>query len=370
MSSKFVENKLDSGEAKVDEKFQYGWGYEDGKHTIQKFRIPIPVPKEKEVLIKIEAAGLCQSDNHVLIGGPIPSRDPVNYPIKPNFIMGHEIAGSVAQIGEGLKGDPRYAPGTRFALSIANSCGVCESCRGGKDNSCDDTSYSYGLNIDGGFQQYLLVKNLKTLLPIPENVSYEVAAIASDSVLTPFHAIQKVRQYLNPTTKVLLVGLGGLGLNALQILRHYGCYIVASDIKLELKQIALEKGADEYHIDMSESDHNIESFNVVIDCVGVQPSSDLCQTYVASQGKYLTIGLGRSKLFIHNYLLARREVEIIFSFGGTTLEQIEVMKWISKGIITPVTSTANLDDIPYWLKQLHHGKVEGRIVFKPKSTKL
>lgn len=231
------------------------------------------------------------------------------------------------------------------------------------DNSCSNSSLAYGLNIDGGFQRYLLIKNLSTLLPIPNNVSYEQASLASDSILTPFHTINKIKNKLNPSTKVLLIGLGGLGLNAIQILKYYRCYIVTSDIK-NLSEVAIDTGANEFYIDITESNHNIESFDVVIDCVGVQESSDLCQKYVAAQGKYLTIGLGRSKLFIENYNLARREVEIIFSFGGTNSEQIEVMEWISKEIIVPKWNEGQLDDVPYWLDQLHKGKILGRMVFK------
>lgn len=345
-------------------KTQTGWGYIGGNKTIQKIEKTIPKPKGREVLLKVQAAGLCQSDNHILIVGPTTSINPEKYPAKESFIMGHEIAGSIEAVGEELKNDERYNRGSRFALSIAESCGVCDSCRGGKDNSCLETNIAYGLNTDGGFQQYLLVRNLRTLLPIPDGVSYEIAAIASDSVLTPFHAIQKVKNKLGPTTRVLLVGLGGLGLNALQILKYYGCYVVCSDIK-DVGDIAKKNGADEFYVKVGEN-VKVESFDVVIDCVGVQESSDLCQKYVAAQGKYLTIGLGRSKLFIQNYALARREVEVIFSFGGTTLEQIEVMKWISKGIIKPILKRADLNDVEYWLDQLHKGKIEGRMVFVPK----
>ncbi|KAK6465365.1 putative alcohol dehydrogenase [Scheffersomyces coipomensis] len=343
---------------------QVAYGYIEGKPQLQSFSPhPVPKPQDNEVLLKVEAAGLCMSDPHVLIKGPIVKP---GVPAAEKFVMGHEIAGSIVATGKGLTKDARFPIGGRFALTICSACGTCELCRTGHDNICMTNIEAYGLNIDGGFQQYLLIKNLRTLLPIPDNVSYAVAAVTSDSVLTPYHAIQKVRHLIQPTSKVLVVGLGGLGLNGVQILRNYGCRIIATDVKPELKSIALENGADEFYTDLTESDdHDVESFDIVIDFVGIQPTSDLCQAYVKNQGTYLSVGLGRSKLFIQNYNLARREVEIIFSFGGSSQEQIECMNWVAQGKLNPLATTVKLQELPEYLNKLVEGKVKGRIVFEP-----
>ena len=86
---------------------QSGYGYVEGYSDIQKFTdIPIPTPKGNEVLLKVEAAGLCLSDPHVLIAGPIESKPPI--PLATKFVMGHEIAGSVSAVGEQLVNDPNY----------------------------------------------------------------------------------------------------------------------------------------------------------------------------------------------------------------------------------------------------------------------
>ncbi|KAK6199329.1 chaperonin 10-like protein [Scheffersomyces amazonensis] len=346
-------------------KTQIAYGYVEGEPTIQKFtNYPVPTPKSNEVLLKIEAAGLCMSDPHVLIKGPIVS---LNEPPAKKFVMGHEIAGSIASVGDGLKDDPRYQIGSRYALSISVACGTCDTCRTGRDSVCYGNTSAYGLNRDGGFQQYLLIDNLRSLLPIPEGVSYADAAVASDSVLTPYHAIQKIRHLLQPTAKVLVVCLGGLGMNGVQVLKNYGCKIVASDVKAELGPIALASGAHEFYTDVFESDHAQESFDVVMDFVGIQPTSDVCQRFVKLQGKYLTVGLGRSKLFLQNYELARREIDVIFSFGGNSQEQIDCMKWVAAGKIKPLTTIAKLSEVPYYLDQLVQGKVQGRIVFEPNS---
>lgn len=343
----------------------YAYGFEKGKLGLQRFDdIPYPTPKENELVLKVEACGLCMSDPHLLLSGS-PMHTGHDDVLPDKFIMGHEVAGQVYEVGSALEGSKLYPKGGRFALFLPLACGVCNNCRVGKDNACLTAGYAYGLNHDGGFQQYLRITNLKTLLRIPEGVSYEQAAVASDSVLTPFHAIHKAKEFLNPTARVLVVGCGGLGLNGIQILKAYGVYVVAMDIKPELEKVARSLGADEYHTDLSKSGHKIESFDACYDFVGNQPSTDACQLYVRAQGKIITVGLGRSKFFIKNYDLARREVEYIWSFGGTSREQIESMNWIALGKIKPIVSVADFSEVEEYINKLVNGEIEGRVVFKP-----
>ena len=343
---------------------QSGFGYIKGQSDIQKFTdIPIPTPKSNEVVLKVEAAGLCLSDPHILHVGPVESKPPLETPSK--FVMGHEIAGSISAVGDQLANDPYYKKGARFALQIVQACGTCDSCRRGLDSVCDLSHQAYGLNEDGGFQQYLLVKNLRTLLPIPDGVSFEQAAVTTDSVLTPFHAIQKVRHLLTPTSKVLVQGCGGLGLNAVQILKNYGCYIVASDVKGAVEKLALEYGANEFHTDIGKSKHEPMSFDVIFDFVGIQPTFNNSDKFIKRRGKIVMVGLGRSKLLIPNYKLGIREVEIIFNFGGHYAEQVECMEWVAKGLIKPNVHVADFNSLPQYLEDLANGKLTGRVVFRP-----
>ncbi|CAK9438167.1 uncharacterized protein LODBEIA_P24520 [Lodderomyces beijingensis] len=343
---------------------QTGYGYDARFKTIQKFtNLAIPQPGPDELVLKIEAAGLCLSDPHTLIGGPIASKPPLQTSTK--FVMGHEIAGSVHQVGSQLMGDPAYATGARFALQINHACGVCNMCRAGLDGSCQGSYQAYGLNEDGGFQQFLLIKNLRTLLPIPAGVSFEEAAVCTDSVLTPFHAIQKVRHKLQPTTKVLVQGCGGLGLNGIQILRNYGCTIVATDVKDGVDKIALDYGASEFHHDLSKSAHASQSFDVIFDFVGVQATVNNSDKYIKRRGTLLMVGLGKYKLVLPNYTFAYREIEVIYNFAGNSSEQIECMEWIAKGLIKPNVQIVDFHKLPQALDDLVNNKVRGRVVFRP-----
>ncbi|KAI5955931.1 hypothetical protein KGF54_001433 [Candida jiufengensis] len=347
-------------------KTQFGYGYDKRYKTIQKFDdIPIPSVGANELLLKVEAAGLCLSDPHTLIGGPIELKPPLKTSDK--FIMGHEIAGSVCKLGSELskQQDSKFKIGSRFALQINFCCGDCEMCRKGLDGACTTTSQCYGLNEDGGFQQYLLVKNLRTLLPIPDNVSFEDAAVCTDSVLTPFHAIQKVKHKIQPTSKILVQGCGGLGLNAIQILKNYNCHLVATDLKPDIKSTALKYGANEFYNDLSKSNHEPQSFDIIFDFVGIQPTVDISNKYLKKRGTLSMIGLGKFKLVMPNYLFALREIEVFYNFGGNSIEQIECMKWISKGLIKPDVTIVDFKKLPQALEDLVNDKVRGRVVFRP-----
>ncbi|ABN66551.1 secondary alcohol dehydrogenase (SADH1) [Scheffersomyces stipitis CBS 6054] len=346
-------------------KTQVAYGYVPGKKTIQCFpNHPVQTPGDNQVLLKIEAAGMCHSDHNILLSGPLAGGKG-----EPKMVMGHEIAGQIVQVGKNLEKSDIYEIGGRFAVTIAKACGECEMCRGGVDNACGNSVMAYGLNCDGGFQQYLLIDNLRTLLPIPEGMSYEDAAVSTDAVLTPFHAIQKVRDLLHPTTKVLVQGLGGLGLNAVQILKSYNCNIVACDIKEESRELAKGLGAAETYANIGDSSHSIESFDLCFDFVGIDITFKNSQSYVKNHGKIVMVGLGRYKLSTLNFELARRDVEIIFNFGGTSLEQIECMKWISLGRIKPVAQVVDMEQLPNYMEKLANNAIKGRMVFRPNFRK-
>lgn len=331
------------------------YGFERGKKKIQRWQnCPIPTPGPNEVLLKVTAAGICHSDIHILMS----QSPPVD-----RMVMGHEVCGVIAEVGLALK-DLDLVIGGRYALLIAMACGMCTFCRVGKDNQCPNATGGFGIMSDGGFQEYLLVKQVRCLLPIPDNVSFAQAALASDAILTPFHAIKKVRHVLQPTSKVLVFGAGGLGLNALQVLRTYGCHIVCVDKKASSEKFALEAGAHEFYSN-TEDLSGVETFDVCFDFVGYQATAAQCAEYVARYGHIVIVGMGNSKLMLPNYDLSRRDVTIHYNFGGTSAEQLEIFDWISKGLLNPVVKEVPMEELPEWMEKLERGEVVGRVVMVP-----
>lgn len=342
-------------------KTQTGFGFTHGLHEINRFdSLPVKEPGPGEVLLKIELTGLCRSDHHILL-----AQNPMN---PPKMVMGHEICGSVAKAGSSVASDPRYEVGTRYSLFISNPCGSCANCRTGRDNLCLTNPYNgYGITEDGGFQEYLLVRNLRNLVPIPDGVSYEAAASATDAVLTPFHAISKVKHLLSPTTKVLLLGAGGLGLNALQILKVYGCKVVCVDQKASNEKFAREFGASEFYTSFDDIEDGPESFDICFDFIGNQHSVDCCVEYTAGGGKIVIVGMGKLKVTIPNFDSSRREIEYIFNFGGYSSEQAEVLEWIKAGLLKPVVEVRPMDELPQFMEKLKKGQIVGRVAFRPKG---
>lgn len=338
---------------------QTGYGFIRGLQDINRLdNIPVKHPGPNEVLLKIEAAGLCSSDLHILIAQNTLSPD--------SMVMGHEICGSIVEVGLGYQGSEKFSIGSRHSIFICNACGNCEQCRIGKDNLCREGVFeAFGIFLDGGFQQYLLVKNPRNLIPIPDGVPYEIAASATDAILTPFHAIMKVKERLGPTCKVLVLGAGGLGLNAIQILRVFGCHIVCVDKKPEVGEIAKKLGAAEFYSDFDDIEDPQESFLLSFDFIGAQESANCSVQYVAAGGKIMMIGMARLKAMFPIYELCRREIEIVFNIGGTSTEHAEILQWLKHGKLKPIVELRPMSDLPEYMKKLEKGQLTGRVVFKP-----
>ncbi|ODV87573.1 hypothetical protein CANARDRAFT_97898 [[Candida] arabinofermentans NRRL YB-2248] len=314
--------------------------------------IPIPEPKENQVLLKVRAAGLCLSDVHIvestLLG--------YNY----TFTMGHEIAGEIYKCGS-LVDSTTYPVGGKFAVYSAKCCLNCEFCQDGKQNLCKNNSAIwYGVGANGGFEKYVLVENLAHLNAIPEGVSFEQAAVASDAILTPYHAIST--SDLNPSKRVLLIGLGGLGSCALQIVKGYNSYVVCVDRKEDLKSVADEFGADEFYTDLTKSDVPKMSFDAVFDFVAIQSTFEISQQYVKNGGIIKPVGLGQEKITFNLSDLGTRDVKIIGSCFGTPKEQQESMNLVQRGIVKPKITTYKFEEFPKAYELLKSGKSTGRLV--------
>ncbi|CAI5756106.1 unnamed protein product [Candida verbasci] len=330
---------------------QYGFLYNQSKGLQLKNNLPVPKPSENEVLLKIDAVGLCHSDLHIIYD-EIPCGD--------NYVMGHEIAGTIVLIGAKVSD---FKVGDRVALAGANGCGLCENCRTGFDNICESSFINwFGLGIDGGYQQYLLIKRIRNLIRIPDNVTSEAAAALTDAALTPYHAT--LRANIGPTSNCLIIGAGGLGLNAIQIVKCFGAKVTVLDTKEKARVLAKKNGAD-YVYDTLPSEIKPGTFNICIDFVSKQSTFDLCQIYCQSRGSILPIGLGSTKLELDLGNLALREISILGSFWGSSNDLKDVLQLASEGRLNPHVSTASLKELPKYIEKLKEGSYEGRYVFIP-----
>ncbi len=191
--------------------------------------LPIPQPGPGEILVRVRAAGICSSDLHYRDGRSRVTRVPI--------ILGHEISGEVAECGKNVKGLKR---GDRVSLFYLVTCGKCMMCCTGKDNYCPEAKM-LGKNIDGGFAEYVTVP-ARNAFPFPEAIPFSQAALIADAVATPFHALK--RASVQTGENVLIIGIGGLGLHAVQIARIMGAgRVIAMDLADDKLELALRVGA-------------------------------------------------------------------------------------------------------------------------------
>jgi D-arabinose 1-dehydrogenase-like Zn-dependent alcohol dehydrogenase len=205
--------------------------FDAATRTLQVQDVPIPEPGPNEVLVRVEACGICLSDVHLLEGtlpGPLPVVTP-----------GHEAAGTVERTGHLV---PGWLPGDRVLLAGGRNCGSCRACIRGRVEECE-AAQVMGFSYDGAWAQYVVVP-YGTLTGVPHGLPFEQAAILADAVSTPYAALTD-RAALRPGESVGLWGIGGLGVHAVQVARMVGAGpIVAIDPLPSARERALRLGAD------------------------------------------------------------------------------------------------------------------------------
>lgn len=194
--------------------------------------VPVPVPAPGEVRIAVAAAGVCLSDLH-LIDGTLNPRGTAS-----SVTLGHEVAGRVDAVGDAVP--PAIRVGARVTLQAGQSCGRCDDCL--RRRPCA-RPLTRGVHYDGGWAEYALAR-ADTLVPVPEHLPFDQAAIIPDAVSTPYAAITATAG-VRPGQSAGVWGVGGLGAHAIQVLRFVGAApIVAIDPLPAARRRALAFGAD------------------------------------------------------------------------------------------------------------------------------
>jgi threonine dehydrogenase-like Zn-dependent dehydrogenase len=195
--------------------------------------VPDPTPGPMDVVVSVQASGICASDLH-FIHGEIP------LPAVPPLTLGHEASGTVHSVGEQMPGG--WVEGARVSIMGGKPCFACPSCASGRIEECTAPEVM-GAHYDGAWAELVRVP-WYALARIPEGVSFEHAAIACDAVATPFAALLE-RGGLRTGERVGIWGVGGLGTHAVQIARLAGAsFIAAVDPLPGARERALRLGAD------------------------------------------------------------------------------------------------------------------------------
>jgi propanol-preferring alcohol dehydrogenase len=198
-------------------------------HPLELHDLPVPVPGPHDVLVRVKAAGICHSDAHYRAGvspaGPLP------------LTLGHEVAGVVERTGESVI---QFQPGERVCAHYLATCGACAWCHRGHEQFCA-TGQMLGKHRAGGYAEFMVVP-ARSLLVLPEKISFAHGAVMMCSSATSLHALRKVR--LQAGESVAIFGLGGLGASAVQLARALGASrIFAVDLSASKLALAGSLGA-------------------------------------------------------------------------------------------------------------------------------
>lgn len=328
--------------------------------------VPIPEPGAGQVLVRVGGAGACHSDLH-LMEWPEGAMD-VSLP----FTLGHENAGWVAALGPGVDG---LAEGDPIAVYGPWGCGRCAPCRRSAENSCERQAeigaFGGGLGLDGGMAEYLLVPSSRLLLPLGD-LDPRDAAPLSDAALTPYHAIKRALPRLHPGSTAAVIGVGGLGHMAVELLRALTpARIVAVDRDPGRLVLAREVGADEAFAAGPEAIGEIREAtrglgaDVVLDIVGSDETIALAAAVAKVEGTVNVLGLAGGSITWQAMGVLPWECELTTTYWGTAIELMEVLELAAAGRIRARTRRYALDDVATAYDDLRAGRIDGRAVICP-----
>jgi propanol-preferring alcohol dehydrogenase len=284
------------------------------KAPLEEVVMPDVSPAAGEIKVAVEACGVCHSDAHYRSGfgdTPLPR------------VPGHEIAGVVTEVGDGVDG---ISVGDRVAIHYLLSCRHCASCRESGEQFCE-TGLMIGKHRDGGYAQSIVVPAFNAV-PIPENVSFEAAAIMMCSTATAYHALRVAN--VGTGSRVALLGFGGLGASALRLSQFLGAGAIAAvDVVPEKLALAESLGARPVRNGITEE---LKGFNVAIDFTGRPEVATAAFRALAPGGCLVLVALSEAQLPINPYRdILAKERRILGCSDHLKEELLDLMKFAANG---------------------------------------
>jgi NAD+-dependent secondary alcohol dehydrogenase Adh1 len=322
---------------------------------------PIPeIRRPDDVLVRIGGAGVCATDVHAIEGLMEPAG--VSLPC----VLGHENAGWVQQAGDLVS---TVAEGDPVILYPPFSCGLCVPCRRGDDMHCLRHEFT-GLSVDGGFSEYVLVRE-RSLIKLPSGLEPAMVAPHADAGLTAYHAVRKVSHLMTPGSTAAVIGIGGVGHIALQLARELGsAKVIAVDTQEDRLALARELGADETidggggAADAVRELTGGRGADVVLDFVGTDATHAGSLEMLAPTGTYAVIGFGGT-VTVPSGALVGQEQSVVASLVGRWIDLWELIELHAAGRVRLVVQTHPLEAVNDVLDELRAGSIRGRAVLVP-----
>ncbi|ROS32166.1 propanol-preferring alcohol dehydrogenase [Amycolatopsis thermoflava] len=326
--------------------------------------VPRPLAGAGQVLIRVTAAGVCHSDLHIMSVseheyryGPLP------------LTLGHEAAGVVAATGDGAG---HFSVGDPVLVYGPWGCGQCRNCSQGKENYCShpDGVRPPGIARPGAMAEYLLVDHERHLIPLGGLDPVQAVSL-TDAGLTSYHAVKQSAPKLGAGRFAVVIGAGGLGHAAIQILRAISpATVIAVDIAEDKLRFAMDVGAhhavpgDEQAAETVRDLTGGRGADAIFDFVGSQRTVELAGGVVATEGDIVIVGVGPGRLPV-GYRSLPFDATVRAPFWGSRPELWEVTELARAGHLRIEVETYSLDDAPLAYDRLASGAVRGRAVVTP-----
>jgi propanol-preferring alcohol dehydrogenase len=318
--------------------------------------VAVPTPEADEVLIKIEACGVCHSDLSIAEGEWAQLKRLIKKPLIP----GHEVVGRVVEKGNDVH---HLQVGDRVGVAWLHwACGACELCKEGLENLCPKQVITGG-SVDGGYAEFIKAK-ASHALKVPPELSAEEAAPLFCAGVTVYRAVKHAN--LQPGQRLAVFGIGGLGHLAVQIAKSFGAHVIAVDVADDKLKLATRLGADQTMNasteDVAKAFRSMGGVHAAIVASSAKAAYSQAFYAVRPAGTLVVVGLPSEDLSFPAIMM--REIKIRSVATGTRDDMRAVLELAAGGKIRCLIETCRLEDVNQVFDQMRKGQIAGRIVIK------
>jgi D-arabinose 1-dehydrogenase-like Zn-dependent alcohol dehydrogenase len=316
-----------------------------------------------DVIVEVAAAGVCQTDIETIEGGLVAAYGVPEFP----YVPGHETTGRVLEVGDAVTA---VSVGDAVVLHPVSTCGVCPACRRGADMYCPTRTFA---GVDGrtagGWAEFIRVDQ-RAVVRVGNDADLLALCPLTDAGLTAYHAVERALRHLDTPTTAVIIGLGGVGVFGLQLVRSAvpGRVVVLEPNEAK-RELATELGAEEIISATGSAALDAlralepEGFGVVFDFVGSADSADLAVAATARGGVVSLVGAGGT-LTVDTLAGVVAEHTILFNLVGTHSELESLVAPRTPAVRSPYT-TYPLADFQRAVDDMRAGRVVGRPVLVP-----
>lgn len=341
-------------------------------NPLRRVQVPISTPNPEQILLKVLAMGVCHTDCTLLA-----LKEPI-HGMGAAFILGHEGVGEILQLGSKVN-PAHFSVGNRVGVYLNAGCHAeaCLECGRGLHQLCKSEGGHYGIGRDGVFAEYIAIHH-RAAFHIPETLDNAHAAVAADAVVTAYHAV-KTTAAVEPHQTIVIYGLGGLGLNALQTAQHLGVdntRILVVDNRQSSLEATIALGVpreNAFCTSFSTSPNLLQeavaarnlAINTCIDFAGHADTVTSAQMILRPGGTLVLVGLLAEEVPLLPLVAVAKGLTIKGSYNGSVEAYRECLDLMGRGVLTPEVQTGSIEDLRDVLQRLDEGGIKGRVVLMP-----